>query len=267
MNVIEEGQWRKMRVDYQNPVQYHMRFGVKEFNVNPLIGKTLRLSFMDEITCVGCGRKTKKSFAQGYCYPCLLNSPETAECIMKPELCRAHEGQGRDADWEVAHHMQPHIVYLAISSGVKVGVTRETQVPIRWIDQGAVRAIPIAKTPNRHLAGTIEVALKEFVSDRTSWQRMLKNQVDLEENLPQRRDALLEKLPPELREYGFSTGEQYSINFPVATYPEKVKSLSFDKLPEIEGVLSGIKGQYLLFTDNRVLNVRKHSGYHIRLET
>ncbi len=49
-------------------------------------------------------------------------------------------------------------------------------------------------------------------------------------------------------------------------YPEKVTSVGFDKHAEIEGCLAGIKGQYLIFDDNRVLNIRKHNGYRITIE-
>jgi hypothetical protein len=183
-----------------------------------------------------------------------------AECIIKPELCRAHLGEGRDVEWERKHHLKDHYVYLAVSSGVKVGITRDTQVPTRWIDQGASYAVPIAKTPNRYLCGVIEVSLKTYLSDRTAWQRMLKNEI-AHIDLAAKRDEIIQLIPQEYQQYVLSDEEVLHINFPVNEYPVKVKSLSFDKTPVIEGKLMGIKGQYLLFEGGKVLNIRKHQAY------
>ena len=232
--------------------------------MNPLIGKNIKLSFDGEIYCISCGDKTKKSFSQGFCYKCFISAPEAAECIIRPELCRAHLGEGRDIEWEKAHHLQEHFVYLAISSGLKVGVTRSTQIPTRWIDQGASRAILLAQVPNRYLAGCIEVALKEHVADKTNWRRMLKNEVadaDLEEEKSRMEDLL----PRDLQDYIADSDEITEINYPVTNYPLKIKSIGFDKEPEITGTLEGIKGQYLYFDFDRVLNIRKHTGYVLTL--
>ncbi len=157
-------------------------------------------------------------------------------------------------------------MYLAISSGVKVGVTRSTQIPTRWMDQGARRAIKLAETPNRYTAGLIEVALKEHISDRTQWQRMLKNQLVEGVDLLDKKKEMLEHLTDELLKYKCNDNDITEIIYPVEEYPEKVKSLSFDKLNEIEGRLWGIKGQYLMFDDGTVLNIRKHNGYKVSLE-
>ena len=109
-------------------------------------------------------------------YDAFKSSPLAVESIIRPELSRIHEGVAlRDYDWEMAHHMQPHIVYLSKTAGIKVGVTRETQIPYRWIDQGAVEALILAKTPYRQAAGLIEVALKKHISDKTNWRKMLQN--------------------------------------------------------------------------------------------
>ena len=170
------GQILKMKTTLSNPVQYVLPVGDKRIDMNALIGKHLSLEFNGRIHCTACGRQTYKSFAQGFCYPCFINSPENSECIIRPELCRAHEGIGRDMEWERDHHLQEHLVYLAVTSGLKVGVTRSTQVPTRWIDQGAGRAVCLAKTPNRFLSGCIEVEIKKHISDRTQWQRMLRNE-------------------------------------------------------------------------------------------
>jgi len=260
------GQIFKMKVDLDSPVRYQLPIGDEFVAMNDLIGKEIHLKFNNQINCISCGRKTNKSFAQGFCYPCFMESPDVSECIIRPELCLAHEGKGRDPEWEREHHLQEHFVYLAISSGLKVGVTRSTQVPTRWIDQGASKAMCFAKVPNRYLAGCIEVALKEHVSDRTNWQRMLKNEI-LEADLYEEKGKMAELLPEELTQYVLPGDPDITeIDYPVNTYPEKVKSVGFDKLPEISGYLDGIKGQYLIFDDGRVLNIRKHTGYVIDIE-
>ena len=186
-----------------------------------------------------------------------------AECIINPELCRAHLGEGRDVEWEKRNHDTPHTVYLSNTTGVKVGVTRETQIPTRWIDQGATEAMVIAEIPNRYLAGCIEVALKPYIADKTAWQRMLKNE-HIPFDLSARKAELIDHLPDELKAY-ISDKPSVKINFPVTKYPEKVKSVSLDKAPVFSDTLVGIKGQYLIFESGQVFNVRKHGGYRVTL--
>ena len=256
----------KMETKLVNPIEYELPIGDELIYMNPLIGKYIALKWLKEIYCVACGRKTNKSFAQGFCYPCFLNAPETSECIFRPELCRAQDGIARDMEWAENHCLQDHIVYLAISSGIKVGVTRSGQIPTRWIDQGAWQAIKLAKTPNRYTAGLIEVALKEHISDRTNWQRMLKNQLIEGVDLTIAKKEMIAHLPSDLQNYISEEDNITEINYPVNEYPEKVKSLSFDKLEEITGRLWGVKGQYLIFDDGTVLNMRKHIGYMVELE-
>lgn len=254
------GRILKMKTELNSPVQYHLPMDDQFLDMNQWIGKHIQFRFDGDIFCLDCGVKTKKSFNQGFCYPCFQNSPMSAECIIKPELCRAHLGEGRDIEWEREHHLKDHYVYLAVSSGVKVGITRDTQAPTRWIDQGASYALPIAKTPNRYLCGMIEVSLKEHLSDRTIWQRMLKNEI-AHEDLIEKRNEIFDLIPSDLQEYILPEEEILHIEYPVNEYPSKVKSLSFDKTPVIEGRLMGIKGQYLLFEGGQVLNMRKHQAY------
>ncbi len=256
----------KMETKLVNPIEYELPIGDELIYMNPLIGKYIALKWLKEIYCVACGRKTNKSFAQGFCYPCFLNAPETSECIFRPELCRAQDGIARDMEWAENHCLQDHIVYLAISSGIKVGVTRSGQIPTRWIDQGAWQAIKLAKTPNRYTAGLIEVALKEHISDRTNWQRMLKNQLIEGVDLTIAKKNMIAHLPSDLQNYISEEDNITEINYPVNEYPEKVKSLSFDKLGEIAGRLWGVKGQYLIFDDGTVVNMRKHTGSMVELE-
>lgn len=254
------GRILKMKTELKNPVQYHLPMNEHFLGMNQWIGKHIQFRFNGEIYCLDCGQRTKKSFNQGFCYTCFQNSPMSAECIIKPELCRAHLGEGRDMEWEREHHLKDHYVYLAVSSGVKVGITRDTQVPTRWIDQGASYAVPIAKTPNRYLCGMIEVFLKEYLSDRTAWQRMLKNEIT-HVDLTEKRAEIIKLVPEEYQKYMLTEEEILNIEYPVNEYPTKVKSLSFDKTPTIQGRLMGIKGQYLLFEDGQVLNMRKHQAY------
>lgn len=254
------GRILKMKTELNKPVQYYLPMDEKLLNMNSWIGKQIKFQFRGEIYCLDCGQRTKKSFNQGFCYSCFQNSPMASECIIKPELCRAHLGEGRDMAWEKEHHLKDHYVYLAVSSGIKVGITRDTQVPTRWIDQGASYATPIARTPNRYLCGMIEVFLKQHLSDRTAWQRMLKNEI-AHVDLIEKRKEILKLIPIEYDEYLLKEEEITSIEYPVNEYPTKVKSLSFDKTPIIEERLMGIKGQYLLFENGQVLNMRKHQAY------
>lgn len=255
---------RKMRTVQGDPVQYYAGTSEGELNINELIGRSVSISFEGIVHCVVCGRKIKKTFAQGSCYDCFRNAPENSECIIRPELCLAHEGKGRDPEWEMIHHNRPHFVYLALSSAVKVGVTREDQIPTRWIDQGASEGLILAECPNRFNAGELEVYLKDYFTDRTNWQRMLKNQV-AEISLSEVKKELLSKLPDRFRFWVTEDTDPTVIHYPVEKYPDKVKSQNLNKVALLQGLLSGIKGQYLIFEDGRVINMRAHSGYQIQL--
>ena len=261
-----QGVLLKMHGEPGDEVSYQLPIGPDLVNMNALLGKTIAFEYQGIIHCIRCGRITKRSFAQGYCYPCFTIAPETSECVLRPELCRAHEGESRDMKWSEDHCLQDHFVYLAISSGLKVGVTRSSQIPTRWIDQGAWKAIRLARTPNRFLAGQIEVALKANMSDKTNWRHMLTNEIDRDIDLLAEKEAIARFLPDELSAYISPDNEIVEINYPVLQYPAKVKSLSFDKLDAFSGELIGIKGQYLMFSDGSVLNIRKHNGYLVKLE-
>jgi len=269
------GHLRKMHSTLASPVEYRLPLDEHLEPLNPYIGQAITLRATGQIHCIACGRKTNKSYSQGHCYPCSQSLAACDLCIMKPETCHYDEGTCREPEWGDEHCMQPHYVYLANSSGIKVGITRHNQVPTRWIDQGASQALAILKASHRHLSGLVEVALKKHVSDRTDWRRMLKavpEPVDLEG----KRDELLTATAPELaalrEQYGaeaiieIDASTSASIDYPVNEYPTKVSSLNFDKTPEISATLMGIKGQYLIF-DKGVINIRKFSGYEIELET
>jgi hypothetical protein len=263
-----EGNLLKMATRYQGDgVDYYLTLGEEQVYVNEWIGRRLTLRYGHQINCIRCGRKTSKSFFQGYCYPCFVGAPETEPCVIHPEKCQAHEGISRDMEWSKRHCLIDHYVYLAVSSGLKVGVTRHTQIPTRWIDQGASRAVRLARTPNRYLAGLIEVDLKQHLADKTNWQRMLKGQLERQVDLKEEKQKASALLREDLREYLIDEDALTTIRYPLESHPLKVKSLSFDKVEQYTGTLVGIKGQYLIFDTGQVFNVRKHNGYLVRIET
>lgn len=259
------GKLEKMSVKHADPVRYTLQLGEDAVEMNELIGREISINFTGEIRCILCDRVTPKAYGQGFCYPCFRDAPENSECIVRPELCRGHLGEGRDPEWEEEHHNKPHAVYLALSSAVKVGVTRWTQIPTRWIDQGAAQAIVVARTPYRQLAGAIEIASKELYTDRTNWQRMLKDERLEAADLLAERERLLSTLPGELAEYGVRDSGPLAIDYPLEVAPEKVRSVNLDKQPILTGRLSGIRGQYLVLDEGVVINIRRFSGYIVQL--
>ena len=258
-----KGVLRKMQTEMGHPIQYYMLFEDNFLNVNQVLNKQLQIDFI-KFQCLNCGEDLP-IFRQGFCKTCFFETPSAGDWIMRPELSTAHLGkEDRDLDYEKKVQLQPHIVYLANSSNIKVGVTRKTQVPTRWIDQGAHEAIEIVEVPNRYLAGITEVSLKDHIGDKTNWRKMLTNDVD-DEDLVAWRNKLRPFIPPEAKEYFIENNNETHMEFPVLKYPEKVKSLNLDKTPSYEGILKGIKGQYLIFEDNTVFNVRGSEGYYISL--
>jgi len=264
----------KMKVQLSAPVQYQLPVDDALVDLNPHIGRKIRLDYQGEINCIACGRKTSKSYAQGYCYPCFISLAECDMCIVKPETCHYDAGTCRDPEWGQQHCMQPHFVYLANSSGLKVGITRGSQIPTRWIDQGASQAMPIFRVSSRYQSGLLEVAIKQHVSDRTDWRKMLKGDAEARD-LAAVRDELTGLCNDQISELQKQFGDEniqfladepvVEIQYPVEQYPEKVKSLNLDKTPLIEAVLLGIKGQYLIM-DSGVINIRKYSGYKLDVD-
>ncbi|SHJ77610.1 Protein of unknown function [Maribacter aquivivus] len=258
-----EGVLRKMQTEIGSPIQYYMLFESDFLNVNQILDKTLKIEFIKH-QCLNCGND-RPIYRQGFCKTCFFEIPSAGDWIMRPELSKAHlDQEDRDLAYEKKVQLQPHIVYLANSSNVKVGVTRKGQIPTRWIDQGAHEAIEIAEVPNRYLAGITEVALKDHVGDKTNWRTMLTNTV-VDENLQERRNKLKQYIPEEALPYFLDSNTETELEFPVLQYPTKVKSLNLSKTPTFEGKLKGIKGQYLIFEDNTVFNVRGSEGYYVGL--
>ena len=271
MSIQASGHLAKMDVQLANTVQYQLPLDDQRIALNDLIGHSIRLEYRGDIHCIHCGRRSKKSFSQGYCYPCFTKLPQCDTCIMSPEKCHFHHGTCRDPQWGEKYCFTDHFVYLANSSGVKVGITRGTQLPTRWIDQGATQGLPIFRVQSRYQAGLIEDCIREHIADKTSWQKMLKGNAETADLAAIRDDLLiksesgLELLEQEFglqalqRLYNETTTE---IHFPVTRFPEKVKSFNLDKAPLVEGELQGIKGQYLIL-DTGVINIRKYTGYNI----
>lgn len=268
---IARGALSKMRTELAAPVRYELLLDDHAVPLNDYIGKPIRLEFLGAINCTHCGRKTKKSYGQGHCYPCFKKLPQCDLCIVSPEKCHFHLGTCRDADWGEQFCFQDHFVYLANSSGVKVGITRGTQVPTRWLDQGAIQALPIFRVATRLQSGQIERLLGEHIADKTNWRAMLKGDVT-PMDLTQVRDRLLEQCADGIAEleqtHGLqaiqqlSDAQQIDIDYPVEVFPTKVTSFNFDKTEIVEGTLMGIKGQYLML-DTGVINIRKFTAYQV----
>lgn len=258
------GVLKKMITENLDTVQYYLEMQSDFLNINQLLNKNVALSFIT-YECLNCHLE-KEIYRQGFCKKCFFETPTAGNWIMRPELSKAHLNQeDRDLEYEKRVQLQPHIVYLANSSNVKVGVTRKTQVPTRWIDQGAHEAIEIVEVPNRYLAGITEVALKEHVADKTNWRKMLKNDIE-DEDLTKWQERLRAFVPDEAKEYFIENNKETIINFPVENYPEKPKSLNLVKEQSYRGKLTGVKGQYLIFEDETVFNIRANEGLVVKIE-
>ncbi len=275
METVWTGTLKKMRVKAAQPVEYFFTDGwwekgdrVPDHKVNDHLDQSLMIRFTGEINCTACGRKIKKTFNQGFCYPCSQSRAEADICIVRPELC--HHGQAdhpcRDEAFAQSQCFQPHILYCSMTSGVKVGITRQPNVPSRWIDQGAVAAIPVARMADRRAVGLVEKRLSdEGFADKTHWTRMLKGNPE-DYDLKEAVDRVVARLTEWGAEEILPEAErtEYRFEYPVNVWPEKVKSLNLDKDPQAGGVLQGIKGQYLIF-DGGVINLRKYSGYKVEI--
>jgi len=267
------GSLQKMRAQAEAPVVYSLPVGTHEVPLNACLGQTIQVVWSGAIFCIACGRQTNRSFNHGYCYPCCRSLACCDLCIVKPELCHYAQGTCREPTWGLAHCMQPHYVYLANTAGVKVGITRASQLPVRWLDQGAVQALPVFRVSSRYQAGLLEVALKKHVTDRTNWRQMLRGEPEFH-NLQARRDELLGQCGDNIITSIPSSNEQTSIlleeaethtfTYPILRYPPRVTALDFHKTPHVAGTLLGIKGQYLLL-DTGVLNIRKFAGYKVTI--
>lgn len=275
------GQLHKMAAHEANPVEYYFTLldaestVMKPQLVNEYLGLPLSVNFTGNITCIACKQKIKKTYQQGYCFPCARKLASCDLCILKPETCHFHLGTCREPEWGKINCFVPHIVYLANSSGLKVGLTRESQVPTRWIDQGATQALPIIRVQSRYQAGLIEVAIAKLIADKTDWRKML-SAVPEDIDLKSKRDEIFAQISSTIQQLAgkFQFGDIEILTaekvrtfcYPIIEYPKKVVNLSLDKTPAISGILHGIKGQYLLLNTG-VLNLRKFTGYDVTILT
>ena len=268
---LGRGAVSKMQIALDAPAQYSFRLGDEHYAFNSLIGETLRLEFLGSINCSHCNRLTKKSFGQGYCWPCFAKLAQCDSCMMSPEKCHYDAGTCREPEWAQDFCMTDHFVYLANSTGVKVGITRATQLPTRWLDQGAIQALPIFRVATRQQSGFVEDVLRSQVADRTNWRALLKGDVepiDLIAIREQLMHSCAEPLMALQQRFGLQAIQSITdvdvldISYPVEAYPTKISSFNLDKKPVAEGTLIGIKGQYLLF-DTGVINIRKYTSYQL----
>lgn len=260
----------------QANVEYKFILDRSEINLPFTLGQDIQIEWTGKIFCVSCGSKTSKSFSQGHCFKCFKTKASCDMCIMKPETCHYHLGTCREESFAHDVCFQPHIVYLANSSALKVGITRLNQMPTRWLDQGATQALPIMKVGSRRLSGQLEIMFGTQVADKTDWRKLLKGEAE-PLNLVAVREQLLEEFSPKIEKIRDEFSQNLIVNegieileqerprnfiYPVEQYPEKVKSHNLDKTPKISGKLQGIKGQYLIL-DTGVINIRKYSGYEL----
>ncbi len=261
------GNLYKMQAHINNDlVHYTLKIGCEKIDMNETINKQIFINYLHEINCINCGAKTKTSYFQGYCYNCYNKLPQTDKSIINPELDMSHLGISRNMEWAKKNSLTTHYVYLADTGEMKVGVTKKSHIPARWIDQGADQAIIIAETPNRHIAGVIEVYLKKFFTDKTKWKKMLCKK-NSKRNILEKRNEAFDKLHPELKQYFKIDTDVIKLNYPINKYPDLIlQNIHLEKVKQYKGVLTGIKGQYLIFENGDVLNIRKHGGYKVELE-
>ncbi len=258
---------KKLDAEFSDPIQYFLNSDGQQIELNSFLGKKLKIENTGQKVCIRCGAKTKKLYGEGFCYKCFITAPEADSCIIYPEKCKAHLGISRNMEWSKSHCLIDHYVYLSVTDHLKVGVTRNTQIPKRWIDQGALLAIKLAKTPYRQLAGLIEVDLKQHFSDKTFWKKMLLTTSPPDIDLLEAKRSAAALLKPEFKKYLDLDNTIYSIHYPFISLPTKITSVNLDKTPVIEGTLMGIKGQYLIFDNGQVINIRKHSGFVVKISS
>jgi len=268
LELVGSGNILKMKAEMKTVVNYYLPIGDETIEMNHLLGKVIKIKFTGQINCIATGEKIKKSYNGGYSYKSMQSLPECDMCIVKPELCQIADGSCRDSKWGEANCLIPHFVYLSLTSSAKIGITKERNIPGRWIDQGATEGLPILRVKDRLTSGLIEVEIAKTMKDKTNWRKMLKGECDEEVDLYQLRDQIYDEFGSLIDDHDGEDldMEIQKIRYPVLDLPEKIVSLGFDKQPEIEGMLLGMKGQYLIF-DTGVLNIRKHQGYFIEISS
>jgi hypothetical protein len=232
-----------------------------EHDVNQWIGKTLRISHLGKISCVNCQRPLKKTMHEGYCYPCFMKLAACDSCVMRPHTCHFHLGTCREPEWGLKNCFIPHYLYLAKTSSIKVGLTKN--VPHRWMDQGATEAQVIGVFSSRKEAGLAEEFLKTHYADRTNFRAMLKGTCEDDRKLNQEVERSRELL--ESFEFQLET-LTLEIGYPGEGAGAKIKSIQFNPAEETVETLIGIRGQYLIFASGVVVNIRKHTGHFVTIK-
>ena len=258
------GVLKKMITEFSDPIRYFLDLESDFIEMNQCIDHQISIKYNGQ-ECLNCN-KERSIFRMGYCKKCFFESPATGDWIIRPELSNAHKGiEDRDLEYEKKMQIQPHIVYLSLTSQLKIGVTRKNQLYTRWIDQGAYEAIKLLELPNRYLAGVAEVHFKKIFSDRTYSNKMLQNNF---ENIDWdiERERALNYLPSNYKKYIVEEIKTTRFNFPVLKIPTKVRRLKLEKENIYKGLLKGIKGQYLIFEDNTVFGVRAHEGTKVEIK-
>ncbi|MGI9326520.1 MAG: DUF2797 domain-containing protein [Pseudomonadales bacterium] len=264
--VQAQGTLAKLRWDFeQKPSDRYqpepvLLVGETAINLRSRIGQRMRFTYAGKIHCCHCGRISKRSFSQGYCYPCFKKLARCDLCIMSPTRCHFDAGTCREPEWAQGFCFAPHSVYLANSSGLKVGITGSGREPTRWVDQGAAQALVLLHCATRQLAGTLEAALAEHISDRTHWRKLLSGDAPALD-LPDLADQALKRLGALPEGAQAVIPRPIEINYPISRYGP-VKTINLEKSPLFESTLLGVKGQYLLFEDG-VLNVRRHTAFAV----
>lgn len=273
MSLTIQGTLKKMTASLDGKVSYQLPVGSDSIDLNPLIGKPITLTHTGNIFCSSCGKKTKKSYSQGHCFVCMKKLASCDMCIMKPETCHYDQGTCREPQWGEENCMVDHFVYLSNTSSIKVGITRHTQIPTRWIDQGATQGLPIFKVKTRQISGLIEVELAKHIADKTNWRTLLKQDgedLPLEQRFAELLPLVQDKIDEIKQQFGDDAIQILDesitpLEFPVNQHPTKIVSHNFDKNPEVTGVIQGIKGQYLIL-DTGVINIRKFTSYEVEVK-
>lgn len=264
-----EGRLRQLAASPGRPVRYRIELDEGDershaLGLNSLLGGSLQITFTQSISCCYCGAGTPRSYGGGYCYDCFRTLARCDLCVVSPDRCHFAAGTCREPQWGQAFCMQPHVVYLANSSGPKVGITRQGGELTRWIDQGARQGLVVATADTRRQAGLLEVAIARQINDRTDWRALLHRDTR-PIDLPALRDSLRPRTALPAGTAWVEDGIVQTVVFPVAAYPRRLVQLDFESGGALGGRLLGIKGQYLLF-EHGAFNVRRYRGYHVRLE-
>ena len=245
-------------------VEYALLLDEQRISLSAQVGQSIRLKFLGQSTCGNCHVSVNKLEGGGYCKNCFFSLARCDRCFVSPERCHFAQGTCREPQWGESYCMQPHVVYLANSSGPKVGITRADRNFYRWLSQGAVQGMVIAHAKTRRDAGLLEVAIKSKVSDKTNWRRMVSMQpqnLDLLQLARQLQSAI--ELPEGTQWVSAMIG--HDLAYPIQSHAPAQRLIISETNPELLDNLHGIKGQYLLLSQG-AFNVAAHGGMTVEVE-